>query len=82
MTKRHVVLSAAVVCDRCGETISAGTEETVTYDEKTGECKFEHKVCPGRHTEYLARRPDPRTPRTLVHAARRGASENSDRKVR
>ena len=82
MTKKTTRLAAPVVCDRCGETIRAGELAVIRFDEKTGECKFEHKVCPGRHTEYLARRPDPRNPRTLVHAARRGASENSNRKVR
>jgi ribosomal protein L32 len=82
MTRKEAALAAPVVCDRCGETIRAGVVAVIRYDEKSGECKFEHKLCPGLHREFLARRPDPRTPRKPVHAACRGASENSNRKVR
>ena len=82
MTKQKTVLAAPVVCDRCGETIRAGETAIVTYDEKTGECKFEHETCPGQHTEYLNRRPSPRNPRNLVRAAVRTNSNHNNRKVR
>jgi hypothetical protein len=82
MTRRKIVLAAPVVCDRCGETIQAGEEAYVTYNEKTGACKFEHVKCPGQHTEFLNRRPSPRNPRNLVRAAGRTNSNHNNRKVR
>ena len=82
MTKRKVILEAAVVCDRCGETIREGETATVEFDEKTGACRFVHERCPDEHSEYLARRPGPRTPRTLVRGAVRKSSNHNNRKVR
>ena len=46
MKRQVTVLSAAVVCDRCGETIRAGERAIVEFDEKSGKCRFLHETCP------------------------------------
>ena len=81
MKRQATVLSAAVVCDRCGETIRAGERAIVEFDEKTGRCRFFHEKCPG--AESPSRIPHPRSPRVSVRGAVRARSEkNTKRKVR
>ena len=81
MKRQVTVLSAAVVCDRCGETIRAGERAIVEFDEKTGRCRFFHEKCPG--AESPSRIPRPRSPRVSVRGAVRARSaKNTKRKVR
>ena len=81
MRRQVTVLSAAVVCDRCGETIRAGERAIVEFDEKTGRCRFFHEKCPG--AESLSRIPRPRSPRVSVRGAVRARfTKNTKRKVR
>ena len=87
MKEQRVILTAAVVCDRCGETIKAGEEAVVTFDEKTGECKFTHAECPNED-EAKVRRPTPPKPRVRgavrvrTSNRRKGNSNHNNRKVR
>ena len=81
MRRQVTVLSAAVVCDRCGETIRAGERAIVEFDEKTGRCRFFHEKCPG--AESPSRIPRPRSPRVSVRGAVRARlTKNTKRKVR
>ena len=82
MKRRKLTLEAAVVCDRCGETIRAGEAAIVEFDEKTGSCRFTHETCPAEHAASRVRRPDPRTPRSLVRGAGRVRSTHHHGKVR
>ena len=82
MKRRELILEVAVVCDRCGETIRAGEAAIVEFDEKTGSCRFTHETCPAEHAASRVRRPDPRTPRSLVRGAGRVRSTHNNRKVR
>lgn len=87
MKRQRVILTAAVVCDRCGDTIKAGAEAVVTFDEKTGECKFMHAECPNED-ETKVPRPTPPKPRVRgavrvrTSNRRKGKSNNNSRKVR
>ncbi len=89
MKRQRVTLTAAVVCDRCGETIKAGETAIVTFDEKTGECRFTHEACPAAENAAV-KVPRPIRPRTLVRGAvrartvnrRKGNTNNKARKVR
>ena len=81
MKRQATVLSAAVVCDRCAETIRAGERAIVEFDEKSGKCRFLHETCPDQ-TE-AAKVPRPRSPRVSVRGAVRARSaKNTKRKVR
>ena len=81
MKRQVTVLSAAVVCDRCGETIRAGERAIVEFDEKTGRCRFFHEKCPG--AESPSSIPRPRSPRVSVRGAVRArTTKNTKRKVR
>ena len=81
MKRQVTVLSAAVVCDRCGETIRAGERAIVEFDEKSGKCRFLHEKCPG--AESPSRIPRPRSPRVSVRGAVRARlTKNTKRKVR
>ena len=82
MKRRKLTLEAAVVCDRCGETIRAGETAIVEFDEKTGSCRFMHVTCPAEHAASPVLRPAPRTPRCLVRGAGRVRSTHNNRKVR
>lgn len=82
MKRRKLTLEAAVVCDRCGETIRAGEAAIVEFDEKTGSCRFTHETCPAERAASRVRRPDPRTPRSLVRGVGRVRSTHNNRKVR
>lgn len=81
MKRQATVLSAAVVCDRCGETIRAGARAIVEFDEKSGKCRFLHEACPDQ--KEAAKVPRPRSPRVSVRgAARARSTKNTKRKVR
>lgn len=84
MKRRKFILEAAVVCDRCGETIRAGETAIVEFDEKTGTCRFTHETCPAEHAASRVRRParSPFTPHSLVRGAGRVRSTHNNRKVR
>ena len=81
MKRQVTVRSAAVVCDRCGETIRAGERAIVEFDEKSGKCRFLHETCPDQ--AETAKAPRPRSPRVSVRGAVRARSaKNTKRKVR
>ena len=81
MKRQVTVLSAAVVCDRCGKTIRAGERAIVEFDEKSGKCRFLHETCPDQ--AETAKAPRPRSPRVSVRGAVRARSaKNTKRKVR
>ena len=81
MKRQVTVLSAAVVCARCGETIRAGERAIVEFDEKSGKCRFLHETCPDQ--AETAKAPRPRSPRVSVRGAVRARSaKNTKRKVR
>ena len=81
MKQQVTVLSAAVVCDRCADTIRAGERAIVEFDEKSGKCRFLHETCTDQ--AETAKVPRPRSPRVSVRGAVRARStKNTKRKVR
>ena len=63
MTREKFTAAYDFICDRCGETVKAGTAAVAEFDTATGTARMMHARCPGIVPEK-ARRPGPK-PRTI-----------------